>query len=100
MTKLTLYAGNDQILQLNGVTDSTGTPIAGAALTGALTPVAGGATTTLTFGDVPNQAGNYTAPLSAANVPAPGTYRLTISGSVNGLTLSVQIEARVVTRTL
>jgi len=99
MNKLILFAQNDNLVQLTGVTDSTGTPVTGATLTGSLTPVNGGAATAaLTFGDTAGEPGNYQAPLIAANVPAPGAYTLVVSGTANGLTLRVMMEAKVVAR--
>jgi hypothetical protein len=97
--KVILFNQNDNLVQLTGVTDSTGAPVTGAMLSGTLTPVAGGAVAAnLTFGDLNGQPGNYQASLLAADVPAPGAYTLVVSGTANGLTLRVQADAKVLTR--
>ena len=98
-TRLVIFTGgNDQILQLTGLVDQTGTAIVGATITAQLTRAGAPLLSSpVTFTDVPSQAGNYNGTLTGFN-GASGTAILQVTGSQNGVNFgfqtNVMVEAR------
>lgn len=98
-SRVVLYAGNDQLVSLLGVTDQNGNPITVATISGNIVNSRGTAAS-LVFSAVAGSPGNFTAPLGAANVPPLGSYLLEIAGQSNGTTLALQVPCAVISRTL
>jgi hypothetical protein len=102
-TKITLYNANDNVVNLTGVTDTTGAPITGASITGLIVDKTGtavvGTPNPITFGDVSGSPGSYAGPVPAL-VATAGTYTLRVSGTHTGVTLYAEVACAIATRTL
>jgi hypothetical protein len=92
-SKITAYQNNDQIITVEGLTGSTGSPITGASLTGTVVNPQGTVLATITFADVEGTPGNYNAALPSASIPtAAGPYTFVITGSAGGLNLKTSSD--------
>jgi hypothetical protein len=99
--RILIYTGlNDQVIQLTGLVDQTGTAITGATITATLSRA--GAVLpngTVTFTDVPSQAGNYSGTLTGFNgATGPAVLQVTgVHGGVHfGFQANVQVDPRFV----
>lgn len=96
---ITIFTGgNDQILQLTGLVDQAGSAIIGATITAVL--ARSGSTlpgSSVSFTDVPTQAGNYQGTMTGFN-GAAGPATLLVSGNSGGVNFGFQANVNVVPR--
>lgn len=98
---LMLYnGGNDQIITLVGLVDQTASAVTGATVTGTLLRASASLpSSSITFTDVPLQAGNYQGILSGFNA-TPGPCQLQVTGILNNIHFAFTINCNVVARTI
>ena len=99
-TTLILYQGNDQTILLTQLVDYNGNVLTTAELTGKIVNEAQETVLELNFSPVEGSPGNYSAPISAANVPALGQYSIIIQGTADSWQTFVQFNCIVTTRTI
>ena len=97
-TIIIFTGGNDQLIQLTGLVDQTGSAVTGATITASLSRSGVAlANSTMTFTDVVGQAGNYTGTLSGFNASA-GPAILQVSGNHNGVNFGFQANVSITAR--
>ena len=97
-THITIFAGgNDQIIQLVGLVDQAGSAIIGATITANITRTGVLPGSSVTFTDVPDQAGNYQGTLTGFNA-APGPAVMQVTGSSGGVGFGFQANVNIVPR--